>query len=254
MPPIWVINLRRSTDRRAYMTAQLDSLGLTYEMIEAVDGRELSREDLAARYRPEESRALPGFAMTPGEVAISLSHQKLYRRLLDLGLDEVVILEDDAFLPPAFLDVLNRRHALPDDWELVLLYRKEGQASHWGGRPLDQRHRCVRLAGRALGAQAYLLRPSGARKLIAFNDPVRVVADDWTGSSFRTGIRIYAIDPPCAGEWFPEDPAHSTIPEAYSVRLRWPTRQEFGPILWLAHKCKWGLIHFCQRWNPLSRI
>ena len=36
---IWLINLPRSTDRRARMEAQLQGLGLLYTLYDAVDGR-----------------------------------------------------------------------------------------------------------------------------------------------------------------------------------------------------------------------
>ena len=39
MPPIWVLNLRRSPERRAEITEHLARLGLDHELIEAVDGR-----------------------------------------------------------------------------------------------------------------------------------------------------------------------------------------------------------------------
>jgi len=254
VPPIWVINLRRSTDRRAHITTQLDGLGLRYEFVEAVDGRDLSPEELAERYRRRESFAVLGRELAPGEVGCSLSHLKLYRKLLDEGLEEVVVLEDDAVVSPAFLDVVHHRDALPDDWEVVLLYRSRGPASCWGARPLGRQHRCVRLACNAYGSLAYLLRPSGARKLIAYNDPVRVAADHVTSGLVRIGLRIYAIDPPCVGEWFPFDTFRSTMPDAFLCRKKWPTREELGPALWLAHKCKQGLIHFCCKWNPFSIV
>ena len=50
MPPIWVLNLRGSPEQRERITADLDELGLKYEFIEAVDGRELAPEELAASY------------------------------------------------------------------------------------------------------------------------------------------------------------------------------------------------------------
>ena len=41
---IYVINLKRATERRAHMEAQLEALGLPYTFAEAVDGRSLDPE------------------------------------------------------------------------------------------------------------------------------------------------------------------------------------------------------------------
>ena len=41
----YVINLARSLDRRAHITAELKKTGLDYEIITAVDGRDLDLRD-----------------------------------------------------------------------------------------------------------------------------------------------------------------------------------------------------------------
>ena len=44
---VYVINLARSLDRRAHITGELKNTGLDYEIITAVDGRELDPSDLS---------------------------------------------------------------------------------------------------------------------------------------------------------------------------------------------------------------
>jgi len=95
MPLIWVINLKRSIERRQHITRHLDGLGLDYELIEAVDGRELSPEELEQAYCSSAAIASIRRELTPGEIGWSLSHLRLYQRQVDERLDEVVILEDD---------------------------------------------------------------------------------------------------------------------------------------------------------------
>ena len=41
----YVINLARSQDRRAHMVAELKKTGMDYELVTAVDGRELDASD-----------------------------------------------------------------------------------------------------------------------------------------------------------------------------------------------------------------
>ncbi len=250
MPPIWVINLRRSVDRRASIRAELDRLGLEYELVDAVDGRELGPEELAASYSASAALALIGRELTPGEIGCSLSHLWLYQRQVEEGHEDVVILEDDIVVSPAFPDILRRRDALPTDWELVLFHRVNTPAvSYWGRRRFDQRHRCVKFASLVDGTVSYLLRLSGARKLLAHGYPVRVPSDCLTGGKFKTGVCLYGLEPPCVRH-SAFGPDHSTMPEVYSVRRRFPAREKLGFVRWVYHSARWGVIHSYQKINP----
>ncbi len=249
IPPIWVVNLRRSTERREHIARQLDGLSVDYEIIDAVDGSELGPDDLAACYCPSGAISLLGRELTSGEIGCSLSHLRLYRRQVDEGLDEVVILEDDAVVDPAFLEILGRREDLPADWELVTFYGSPARISYWGARAIDPRHRCVKFASIAYGTLGYLLRESGARKLLAHALPIRMAADHLTGGRIRTGLRLYGLVPPCIRER-PSGALDSTMPDSHAVRGRWPTREELHPAIWPLHRLKWGLIHFYQKCNP----
>jgi glycosyl transferase family 25 len=228
---------------------QLNSLGLHYEIVEAVDGGELAPGELAAWYCPSRAIALIGRELTSGEIGCSLSHLRLYRRQVDEGLDEVVILEDDAVVDPAFVEILSRREALPADGELITFYASPARISYWGARAVDPRHRCVKFASIAYGTVGYLLRVSGARKLLAHALPIRMAADHLTGGRIRTGLRVYGLVPPCIRER-PSGALDSTMPESHAVRGRWPTREELHPAIWPLHLLKWRLIHFYERCNP----
>jgi glycosyl transferase, family 25 len=252
LPPIWVLNLRRSVERRARIRDHLGALGLPFEIIEGVDGRAMTPRDLAAVSSSRESLRLAGRELTPGEIGCSLSHLELYRKQIDEGWDEVVILEDDALVDPAFVEVMKRIESLPADWELVLLYHGHPQISFWGSRRLGC-YRCVKFASTAWGTVGYLLRRSGAQKLLAHGFPVRVTADHLTGGGLRAGVSLYGILPPCIREMSMEV-GGSTMPEASAVRKKWPTREELGPALWVIHQWKWCLIHFCRRANPFSIV
>ncbi len=252
LPPIWVLNLRRSTERRARMASHLAELGIAFEFIEAVEGRNLSPEECARSTDPERTRRFLGRTLTPLEIACSLSHRMLYQKQLDEGWEEVVILEDDAVVDPAFLDVIQLRDALPADWELVSFYRGDTRVSFWGGRRLG-RWRCVKFGSLAYGAVAYMLRRSGARKLLSHSNPVTLPADCLTGGAIRTGVRLYGIDPPCVRE-LTRDPVASTMPEENAIHPRWPKREELHPVVWYLHRAKYRLIHFYQRINPFGAI
>ena len=91
----YVINLARSTDRRAHITAELQKAGMDYEIMTAVDGRDL---DLSDRTTID-----PAFSyltqLLPGTAGAALSHLNAYRKIVADGLDVALVLEDDVMLP-----------------------------------------------------------------------------------------------------------------------------------------------------------
>lgn len=99
--PIYYINLASRTDRRDFMEEQFARLGLTATRIEAVTPADIPAEDLA-RY----CDSTKPFYRRPNQLACSLSHEKVWRTMLEAGQARAVVLEDDGLLSaslPAFL-------------------------------------------------------------------------------------------------------------------------------------------------------
>ncbi|HDR2572978.1 TPA: glycosyltransferase family 25 protein, partial [Enterobacter ludwigii] len=74
---IFIVNLKKSVERRKKMEAQLNALGLSAEFIEAVDGRLMSEEERKG------VTANVNYAFLPGEIGCALSHQKIYKKMID---------------------------------------------------------------------------------------------------------------------------------------------------------------------------
>jgi glycosyl transferase, family 25 len=91
----YVVNLARSVDRRTHMTAELKKTGLDYEFITAVEGRDLDLGD------PDiVDPSLPAWTKTLATTAgAALSHLIAFRKIIEEGLDEALVLEDDVILP-----------------------------------------------------------------------------------------------------------------------------------------------------------
>jgi glycosyl transferase, family 25 len=104
--PVVVISLARSADRRAAMRQNLESLGIAHAFFDAVDGRAMSAEDIAAiaprPYVGQSSRSL-----SAGEIGCAASLRAVLRSFLDGAEPFVCIAEDDASFAPGarrFLD------------------------------------------------------------------------------------------------------------------------------------------------------
>ena len=138
-PPIYVINLKRVPERRLYMQRQLDALGLSYQFIDAIDKFDLKSSQYCSRIsrmfgidkavfenkyaqimcrtKMQEGKNWENAGL--GQLAITLSHIKIYDLMIKNNTDWACILEDDATLLPTFLKVLKITPKL--DWDILLL-------------------------------------------------------------------------------------------------------------------------------------
>src|SRR5882757_3398014 len=86
-----VINLDRSSDRLAYVAAEFEGIGISFERIAAVDAR--ARPDLASMQQ------LTGHAsqsrLTNGEIACLLSHRACWSAIAAGEEAYVAVFEDD---------------------------------------------------------------------------------------------------------------------------------------------------------------
>jgi glycosyl transferase, family 25 len=91
--PVFVISLARATDRRAAISRHLERLGIEYEIIDAVDGANLSKVELSRRVAPE-------CTVHPGAIGCYLSHIQVYERVVAQQARVALVLEDDARVDP----------------------------------------------------------------------------------------------------------------------------------------------------------
>ena len=151
MIPVYVLNLARSPERRAFMRDGLARAGAAGEFVAAVDGR-------ACRRAPPK--------LSAGETALILSHRKAWRRLLRGEAEHAVVLEDDAHIGEGFAALLacDWRAVSFDAVKLETMYDRVWIARggpEIGGRALR------RLGAEHLGSAGYLVSREGARKLLA---------------------------------------------------------------------------------------
>lgn len=96
---IFVIHVRTATDRAASIEAQLGGLGLHFEYILEGDRDELTSADINTWFRGRMSAAT-------AETSCAFKHLVACDRLVDQGHAGALILEDDIFLAPGFVEKL----------------------------------------------------------------------------------------------------------------------------------------------------
>ncbi len=206
-PPIFVVSLKRDNTRRQHITAHLQQHGLSHEIIDAVDGRELSEAQIAAVYSLEKTMQHIKRPLSKGEIACALSHFSIWQKMCDEDIAEAIIVEDDAVLHENFMEkVQEAKKILPQDWQILLLGYAE--------IPFDliatfkQRLCHIKIAQckqlkiikpleMAWCTHCYLLNQSGARHLLAQIKMLTMPIDSYTGD--YNFMRVYCVMPRCAG-------------------------------------------------------
>jgi glycosyl transferase family 25 len=99
----FVIHLARAAQRRAQVERLLAEAPCPTEVFDAVDGRAMAEVEVVAVLsdRPVMHPPYP-FQIGRGELACFLSHRALWQRMVDEGIDQALILEDDVALEPGF--------------------------------------------------------------------------------------------------------------------------------------------------------
>jgi len=181
---VYVINLKRSTERRRNIEAQLKRLGVSYEIVEAVDGR--SMEDDAFRNivsLPEE--------FTKSQAGCQLSHNKVYTRMQENGDDMALVLEDDVLITDnKFNELLNNAAGKANKNKITLLtyyWCRDGYLKLHKKEPdlqiaaANDYHICTPHEIHGIGrAAAYILSKETAQKILDFHTPKLVCqADSW---------------------------------------------------------------------------
>lgn len=174
--PVWVVNLKKDENRRNFMVSQLERLGISYELIEAVEGTKVSDENVI-KYSPELSQKTIHRNLTPGEVGCALSHIDLWKRMVKEDIAEALILEDDALIAEAMLGVLANRDKLPKNWEHIN-FTTWARVIPFGDFIYDI-YRAAKYRERPFSAVAYLLTRTGAEKLLSKVIPLCRPIDDY---------------------------------------------------------------------------
>ena len=199
---IFVISLKRRTDRLRHMEVLLAERGLSAEFIEAVDGLELT-DAQRALYDRRKALSVYGAEMNAAEIGCYLSHQKIYRRIVDENIATALVLEDDIECDRDFAILLDSILAAPrKDWLVMRLQSTKGEIID-ASKPSTQGDRGRAFHGRnlsrvragVLGGCAYLIRQEGARRMLRYGHRPFMPIDQTMDRYWENGITPYVLRP-----------------------------------------------------------
>ena len=208
--PIYCISLKQVLKRRSFMKKQVKKAGFTnFHFIQGVDGSLLDRAKLIedGLYDNNLSKKYHNRSLRLGEIACSLSHGKIYEKIVQEEHQISIILEDDALFITNRINKVNIS-IFPSNWDIIFLnsfFSVIPPKGHIRGNVFSTE------SWKGSNA-AYLISLKGALKLAKVYKPVFHAADGFVGRCMnypagqnhhfkqqgaRTKINAYLIYPNC---------------------------------------------------------
>ena len=206
---IFIVNLERRVDRRAEMEARLSELNLPeevqskFEFFPAVDGSTIDEDFMKQGnygvWDDWKNTEIPLHFyqrdIRKGEIGCALSHVNIWKRVVEEGLKEVLILEDDAGFGRHFKYLFQRaldfcRHVKAEDkWDLLYLGRN-------GMTPdVIQIRNYLSMPGFSYCTHGYMVTLSGAKKLLSVGFEQDIIpVDEFLPAMFQQHIRGDIVD------------------------------------------------------------
>jgi glycosyl transferase family 25 len=169
-----VINLDRSSDRLAHVTAEFGRVGIAFERVAAVDAR--LRPDLAQM--PLRIPRSIGWRLTDSEIACLLSHRRCWEIIARGNDPYCAVFEDDVVLCDGAEALLGDTGWIPADADIVKLetFLKKTVVGQGRDLPVDG-FSLSRLYSVHLGTAGYVLSRQAARDLLGETVDVGIPVD-----------------------------------------------------------------------------
>ena len=177
---IFVISLPQASERRSFMKRQLENLHLQFEFFDAFIGKDYA--DNPTYYNEKKALKAEGRKLTAGEIGCALSHNAVYRLIVERSLPYALILEDDAIISPDLPVLLQALTPYLCGKNIITLERcdiyKKSNAI-----PLVKDYSLVSprfiKEGSIAQAAGYLITVEAAAAIQHINCPVYFPADNW---------------------------------------------------------------------------
>ena len=176
----FVISLPQAIERRSFMKTQFEKLHLSFEFFDAFIGKDYA--DNPAYYNEKKALKAEGRKLRAGEVGCALSHNAVYRLIVERELPYALILEDDAVISEDLPEVLEKllpylQGALIIQLERCDIYKKSSAIPLIKGYSLVS-PRFIK-EGSIAQTAGYLISFEAAKSIQDINFPVYFPADNW---------------------------------------------------------------------------
>ncbi|AGH74267.1 glycosyltransferase family 25 protein [Edwardsiella piscicida] len=186
---VFIINLKRDLQKKHEIISECSRLNINHEIIEAVSGIDLSAAEVD-RLIDKDAQIY----LTKGEIGCSLSHLRIYQKIISEALPYALILEDDAILHDDLNEVIQAiENVIDKESSHAYLLYKTGCVYGNKRIKLSEKYSLYE-SNVPTCTHGYVVTNKTARLLTAINTPVRFEADAWRNFYFEKNIRPYSLN------------------------------------------------------------
>ncbi|GAA6201291.1 glycosyltransferase family 25 protein [Aquicoccus sp. SU-CL01552] len=161
-------------ERYHFIRKQVEEVSkISYEIVGVVGALELER-------RPD---CCDVSTLSSGQIGCALSHLNAYKAMVDRGIKQAVVVEDDASLPPDFDKIVSGVARQLREGEIISLHSPtmgESKFSSNDSFSVGVSNVLTPFEARFVRSTlCYIIDIEAARRILAVNQPVRFVADDF---------------------------------------------------------------------------
>lgn len=191
----FIVHLKRATARRSQVEHLLATLPVASHVVDAVDGQELGDEEIGRHYVKGLHQPVYPFVLKQSEIACFLSHRKVWRMIVERGLDAGLIIEDDVALQmPLFRRclALAKRGCTGKAYVQFRISPVRGRVREVAG---EDNVRLVAPEVSQLGTVAQLVTREAAEHLLVLSERFDRPVDTFLQMRWVTGIAPYCVVP-----------------------------------------------------------
>lgn len=241
---VFVINLEKDIQRRENIRTQLESLNMEFDFQNAVYGKNLNAEEMAASYNDNKAKRHQCRSLVSAEIGCALSHVRVYENIIKEKIPCACILEDDVILPDNFISVLNKleiklNNLIPQVILLSPAIYKENAAIQ-----IDENYQLKQYKS-GYYTSSYIVNQAAAKTLFKELFPVNDVADCWKRLVKHKLVDIKVVIPTLVNQDQDTFGSSTTddIQKTYSYNKIQKLKFKFCRVFWLSMDGLLALYH-----------
>jgi len=195
MWPSFVINLVDNSARLQNSAAQFEAQQIDYSVIEAVNGWQMSGEDIRQVYDADKNAAHAKAPLVRPEIGCYLSHIKAWQKIADGTAAGGFIFEDDFQADDSLGGVLRALSENGQTWDMVKLFSFEQSPRIIAAKPLGKSHQLVTPYRVPTCLIGYGLTKAAARRLVSRVPKFFRPVDEDQKFFWETGLSVVLVLP-----------------------------------------------------------
>ena len=191
-PAILLVNMDDSEDRLTACHQQLSSINMAFTRIPAVNGNQLTPQDLEQYQTEDFSRYYK--ALTAGEIGCYLSHRKCWQHIIENDLDYALILEDDFLLVEDLGSLGEYLTDITHPWDCIKLMENPVKRRAVKSMPCKDKQLIVfnKVPSKTC---AYVMSKAGAEKMLRKSTKIERPVDIDFQYWWENDMRVFGLQP-----------------------------------------------------------